>query len=193
METLIARFHLHPIIDHFTIALLGIGVLADILATVMASLCAESGPFRMWPDRLKVTAMQLLVVGALAAVLSRFTGESEADRLWDTMSPAAQNLLWSDTGLARFLSHAALGNYLMYAFVGLALWRVLQALSLYVGRTRLVYLTIALLATGALLYQGKTGGELVYEHGVGITSTNSDARESANIKEMKKVGALKKR
>jgi uncharacterized membrane protein len=191
MDTLIARFHLHPIMDHFTIALLGIGVLADILANVMAPLCAQSGLLRIWPDRLKGTAIQLLVVGALAAVLSHFTGESEADRLWDTMSPAAQNLLWSDTGSARFLSHAVLGTFLMYAFLALALWRVLQGLSRNVGRTRIVYLVIALLATGALLYQGKSGGELVYEHGVGVASTISNARESANIQKMKTVDMLK--
>jgi hypothetical protein len=27
---------------------------------------------------------------------------------------------------------------------------------------------VAIVAAGALLYQGKTGGELVYEHGVGM-------------------------
>jgi uncharacterized membrane protein len=29
---------------------------------------------------------------------------------------------------------------------------------------------VAVVAAGALLYQGKTGGELVYEHGAGVSS-----------------------
>jgi uncharacterized membrane protein len=180
MDTLIAKFHLHPIIDHFTIALLSIGVLGDMLAGVMAPLCARNDLLRIWRERLKGAAVQLLVVGALAAMLSRFTGEREAERLWDTMSPAAQNLLLSDTGSARFLSHAVLGTYLMYVFPALAIWRVLYELSPYIRRTRPVYLAIAIFATGALLFQGKTGGELVFDYGVGIPSATSSARHTVD-------------
>jgi uncharacterized membrane protein len=177
MESLIARLHLHPIIDHFTIALLAIGVLADVFASVVfGPLGHRSEFFRIIHDRLQATAVQLLVVGALAAVLSRFTGESEAERLWDTMSPAAQQLLWSDVRPGRFLSHAILGTYLMYAFVSLALWRVLQEISRFVGRTRPFYLVVALIVTGFLLYQGKTGGEMVYDHGVGMPRISSSAQ-----------------
>jgi uncharacterized membrane protein len=170
MENLIARFHLHPIIDHFTIALLGAGVIADLLAsTIPSRMCDRSQFLRGLRERLMGTAVHLLVGGALAAVLSWFTGERDAERLWDTMSPAAQRLLWADTGSEWFLSHALLGRYLMYAFVMLAVWRVLQELSRAVSGTRAVYLLVATIATGALLYQGKTGGELVYDHGVGQT------------------------
>jgi uncharacterized membrane protein len=177
MESLIAKFHLHPIIDHFTIALLSIGVLTDVFATVLFPLRSHrSDFFGVSRDRLRATALQLLVVGALAAVLSRFTGESEAERLWDRISPAAQQLLYSDAGSGRFLSHAILGTYLMYAFVSLALWRVLQETSRFLGRTRPFYLVAALIVTGALLYQGKTGGELVYDHGVGMARVNSNMR-----------------
>jgi uncharacterized membrane protein len=184
MESLIARLHLHPIIDHFTIALLAIGVLADVFASVALGPLGQRSEFlRMWHDRLKSTAVQLLVVGALAAVLSRFTGESEAERLWDSMSPAAQQLLWSDVGSGRFLSHAILGTYLMYAFISLALWRVLQEISRFVGRTRPFYLVVALIVTGFLLYQGKTGGEMVYDHGVGMSRMSSNAQQSGRPRE----------
>jgi uncharacterized membrane protein len=169
MDTLIVKYHLHPIVDHFTIALLAIGVLADFCASVLSlPFGRSSGLLGRLHDRLKATALQLLAVGAFAAVLSRLTGESEAERLWNTISPAAQQLLWSDTGSGRFLSHAILGTYLMYAFLLLASWRVLQEISHYLGRTRPLYLLVALMATLALLYQGKTGGEIVYNHGVGM-------------------------
>jgi hypothetical protein len=36
MEILIAKYLLHPIIDHFTIAFLAVGVLADIVGNVIA-------------------------------------------------------------------------------------------------------------------------------------------------------------
>jgi hypothetical protein len=32
-----------------------------------------------------------MIGGAVASALSYFTGDEEADRLWDTMSPAAQD------------------------------------------------------------------------------------------------------
>ena len=124
METLIAKYHLHPIIDHFTIALLGIGVLTDVAGYAIAALLGNRSPrVKSLGDRLSGAALVLLIPGALSAIFSRFTGESEAERVWDTISPAAQKILFSDTGAAPFLSHAVLGTYLMYAFVALAGWR----------------------------------------------------------------------
>ncbi len=58
----------------------------------------------------------------------------------------------------------------MYAFLILAAWRVMLELSSRLERTRIAFLVVAVIAAGALLYQGKTGGELVYEHGVGVSS-----------------------
>jgi uncharacterized membrane protein len=68
----------------------------------------------------------------------------------------------------------------MYAFLILAAWRVLLELSSRLERTRVAFLIVAMVAAGALLYQGKTGGELVYEHGVGMARMNSDAQRSGN-------------
>ena len=42
----------------------------------------------------------LMIGGAAASVLSYFSGDAEADRLWDTMSPAAQQILASSTVLS---------------------------------------------------------------------------------------------
>ena len=61
------------------------------------------------------------------------------------------------------------------AFLILAAWRVMIELSSRVERTRIAFLVVAIVAAGALLYQGKTGGELVYEHGVGIAKTSSSS------------------
>jgi uncharacterized membrane protein len=93
------------------------------------------------------------------------------------MSPAAQQILLSSDGTRDYLSHAVLGHYLMYAFLILAAWRVMLELSRRLERTRIAFLAVAIVAAGALLYQGKTGGELVYEQGVGMPRMNGNAQQ----------------
>jgi len=168
---LVSTYHLHPIVDHFTIALLAFGIAAEILAAAAILLSRNRPGFvSLLSQKLRATSLMLMIGGAAASVLSYFTGDAEADRLWDTMSPAAQQILSSSNGGSAYLSHAVLGQYLMYAFLVLAAWRVMLELSRRVERTRIAFLLVALVAAGALLYQGKTGGELVYEHGAGVSS-----------------------
>ncbi len=173
---LVSTYHLHPIVDHFTIALLTFGIAAEILATATRPFSrTHADVASIWSHQLRSTSLILMITGAAATVLSYFTGDSEADRLWDTMSPAAQQILSSSTGAHDYLSHAMLGRYLMYAFLILAAWRVILELSTKLERTRIAFLTIAVVAAGALLYQGKTGGELVYEHGAGVSSVSAQS------------------
>jgi uncharacterized membrane protein len=165
---LVSKYHLHPIVDHFTIALLTFGIAAEILAAAAILLSrGRAGFLSAWGYKLRSTSLLLMIGGAAASVMSYLTGDAEADRLWDTMSPAAQQILASSNGPHDYLSHAVLGQYLMYAFLFLAVWRMTLELSSRLERTRVVFLAVAIVAAGALLYQGKTGGELVYEHGVG--------------------------
>ena len=173
---LVKTYHLHPIVDHFTIALLTIGIAAEILsaAAVLFSRGRE-GFLSVWGGKLRSMSLLLMIGGASASVMSYFTGDAEADRLWDTMSPAAHEILVSSNGSSAYLSHAVLGHYLMYAFLILAAWRVMLELSRRLERTRIAFLMVAIVAAGALLYQGKTGGELVYEHGVGMATENRSA------------------
>jgi uncharacterized membrane protein len=174
---LVSKYHLHPIVDHFTIALLTFGIAAEILAAAAILLSRDSVNFAsVWGQKLRSTALLLMIGGAVASVLSYFTGDEEADRLWDTMSPAAQEILLSTNG-PDYLSHAILGHRLMYAFLILAAWRVMLELSKRLERKRIAFLIVAIVAAGALLYQGKTGGELVYEHGVGMTRGTVNAQQ----------------
>jgi uncharacterized membrane protein len=180
LERLTINYHLHPIVDHFTIALLAFGVVAECLAAGVALLARRAAPWlSVSSQKLRTTSLLLLSAGAGAAVLSYFTGDIEADRLWDSMSPAAQQILASNDGARQYLSHAVLGQYLMYAFVVLATWRVLIECSARIARWRFVFLIAAAIALGGLLYQGKTGGQLVYEHGVGIAGPSSNPQKDA--------------
>ncbi len=182
---LVSTYHLHPIVDHFTIALLTFGIAAEILAAAAVLLFRNSARVSVWSDKLRSTSLMLMIGGAAASVLSYFSGDAEADRLWDTMSPAAQQILASSNGAAAYLSHAVLGQYLMYAFLILAVWRVMLELSSRLARTRIAFLVVSVVAVGALLYQGKTGGELVYEHGVGApratVSSSSGGANAADV------------
>ena len=174
---LVKTYHLHPIVDHFTIALLTFGVAAELLSAAAILLSrGRVGFLAVWGQKLRSTSLLLMIGGAAASVLSYFSGDAEADRLWDTISPAAQQILLSSNG-PDYLSHAVLGQRLMYAFLILAAWRVMLELSNRLRRTRVVFLFAAIVAAGALLYQGKTGGELVYENGVGMAPMTGKAAQ----------------
>jgi len=182
LEQLVSEYHLHPIVDHFTIALLTAGSAAEFLAAaaILFSI-GGTGWLSVWSQKLRNTSLLLMVGGASAAALSYFTGDIEADRLWDSMSPAAQRILSSTDGARQYLSHAVLGQYLMYAFVILAVWRALIELSPRLARWRIAFVMGAGVAVAALLYQGKTGGELVYEHGVGMARVSASSERSPGI------------
>ena len=58
MELLIAKYHLHPIVDHFTIALLAMGVLADVIGYVIGVLFDNRSPrIKGLGDRLRRAAL----------------------------------------------------------------------------------------------------------------------------------------
>jgi uncharacterized membrane protein len=172
---LVKTYHLHPIVDHFTIALLTFGIAAETLSAAAILLSqGRANFFSVAGQKLRSTSLMPMIGGAAASVTSYFSGDAEADRLWDTMLPAAQQILSSSN--SPYLSHAVLGQYLMYAFLILAVWRVLLELSSRLERTRTVFLVAAMVAVGALLYQGKTGGELVYEYGVGTPRVDGHAQ-----------------
>jgi uncharacterized membrane protein len=144
---ILKNWQLHPVADHFSIALLVAAVLIDVAAMLFSE--------RLW---LRYMALTLMIIGAGAAAASYATGDIEGDRIWDLVNGPGKDVL---------KLHAQFGYYLMIAFAVLALWRILiQALG-FMDRTRQIYLAFAVLAVGVLLYQGHLGGQLVYTYGVG--------------------------
>ena len=140
-------WQLHPVADHFTVAIVVIAVLADLLASLFGS--------RIW---IRYMATFLMVVGAFAAWSSNVTGGWEASRVWDNVTGPAKDVL---------KTHAELGDWLPWVITALAVWRVgIQFLGFIAG-LRPLYLLAAIVGVGVLLYQGHEGGELVYTYGVG--------------------------
>jgi len=140
-------WQLHPVVDHFSIALLFAAVLIDLVAS--------ASPTRIW---LRYTALLLTILGALAAGGSYFTGGMEADRIWKALGPPAREVL---------KRHAELGEYLAITFGVLALWRILIQSIGFVAGSRGIYLIFAVVAIATLGYQSHLGGVLVYDYGAG--------------------------
>jgi uncharacterized membrane protein len=166
VEKLLSNLQLHPVADHFTIALITIAILADILASII--------PARTW---IRHMALTLMVLGAIAAAASYATGDIEVDRVWKMMSPAAREYFKGTS--AALVGHGRLGYYLMFVFGLLALWRILLALFAFMAPSRPAYLIVGIVSVIVLLYQGHTGGELVYEYGVGTGAMEAGASPQA--------------
>ena len=144
------RFHLHPFVDHFSVAIIVVAILTDLAASLFSS--------RQW---LRYMALTLIIVGAGAVALSNLTGGWDANRAWDAIKAAG------GPTLATFKQHARIGDILPWVFAVLAVWRlVVQAFGFAAG-SRPLYLIVAIAAGAAILYQGYLGGELVYRYGVG--------------------------
>ena len=136
---------LHPIVDHFSVALLFVAVLIDLFAS----------PTRLW---LRYTAVLLMILGALAAGGSYLTGDMEADRIWNALGQPAREVLHR---------HAQLGEYLAITFGVLAIWRLMIQLFGFMAGSRAIYLIVAILAIATLGYSAHLGGVLVYDYGAG--------------------------
>ncbi len=153
------QWQLHPVADHFTIAILVIGVLFDLAASLAST--------RLW---LRYTALTLMIGGAIAAAASWFTGGAlQPEWVWKAVPAAAKPLLHR---------HARLGELLMWVFIALAIWRILLQGFTFMVRSRAIYLIIAVLAIVTLCYQGHLGGALVYNYGVG-TIPSEQAKAAA--------------
>jgi uncharacterized membrane protein len=140
-------YQLHPVVDHFSVALL--------IAAVLIDLVAGASPARIW---LRNTAVLLIVLGAIAAGGSYFTGGMEADRIWNALGEPAKDVL---------KRHAQLGEYLAITFGILAVWRLMIQGFGFMAGSRAIYLIVAFLAIIVLSYSAHLGGVLVYDYGAG--------------------------
>jgi uncharacterized membrane protein len=147
-------WQLHPVVDHFSIALVLIAVAADLVASLL--------PSRLWIRSMAVT---LIVLGAIAVIGSNITGGWEADKVFDHVTGPAKDVL---------KRHAELGDILPWVIAALALWRVGIHFLGFVAGTRPIYLLVALIAVAAILYQGHEGGEMVYTYGIGTAVMPSE-------------------
>ncbi len=137
--------NLHPLIVHFPVALLTVGVLCDAMGIL-----GRRDPF------LK-TGYLLLILGAGGAVAAALTGESAAE--------IAEKIPGIQADLEQ---HETLSTAAAWLSVALTLARThLSFKKCFAGTVRLVYLLLALALAGLISASGYTGGHMVYTYGAG--------------------------
>ncbi|MGQ9834409.1 MAG: DUF2231 domain-containing protein [Thermoanaerobaculaceae bacterium] len=136
---------LHPAVVHFPIALTFVALLFELLA------------FFPKLKSLSSASPLLLALAALSSVAAVLSGEAAKDA---AVIPAAARKLVEQ--------HEELGEKVMYALLVLAVLRLmLFRLERFSTWVRVVFLALLLAVAVAVGYNGKLGGELVFQHGVG--------------------------
>ena len=137
----------HPFVDHFTVALILLGIVTDLVGSIFAA--------RLW---IRYMALTLMIVGAIGAAGSNVTGGWEAHRVWDSVN---------GPGKAVLERHAWWGDILPWVFGGLALWRLLLQFLGFMAVSRPIYLLAVIVAGVLIVYQGHLGSTMVYDYGIG--------------------------
>lgn len=165
MQSLLAtiqQWHIHPVVDHFTVAIFILAVITDLVASLFSN--------RLW---LRYAALALVIVAAGFAWGSSVSGGWEADKVWKAVKAAG------GPAFAILQRHAELGDDIIpWVITALAIWRLgVQALG-FIASSRPLYLIVAIAALVLVSYQGYLGGELVYDYGVG-TATFAGAAQAS--------------
>ncbi|MGE5237139.1 MAG: DUF2231 domain-containing protein [Acidobacteriota bacterium] len=136
---------LHPAIIHFPIVLALVAFLFEALARHPRGRSLESA------------AVVLVVLAALGAVAAVVTGNMAHD---EAVIPAGARAILEQ--------HEELGEQAMWVLIVLATTRVILAWRRrFTGWLPWVYLLLAAVAAGMVSYNGRLGGEMVFDHGVG--------------------------
>ena len=142
---------IHPLIAHFPIVLLLIGVICDAIGMLNDR------------DFFVKAGFLLFSLGAVSAIPVALTGDSAAE--------VAQHI--NDIA-ADLDDHDTLGTVTAFLAVALALIRTHFVLKKkFVGIIRYVYLVFGLITAGLVCAAGYTGGHLVYHYGAGTKSVTS--------------------
>jgi uncharacterized membrane protein len=143
----------HPFIDHFTVALILLGIVTDLLGSIFSA--------RLW---IRYMALSLMILGAIGAAGSNVTGGWEAHRVWDSVN---------GPGKAVLARHAWWGDVLPWVFGALALWRLGSQFVGFLAFTRPIYLLAAIVGGVLIVYQGHLGSVMVYDYGIGTALLTS--------------------
>lgn len=135
---------LHPKVVHFTIGIFAAAVLLEILAALFKK------------QDLKKAATWNVYLAALSAIFSLITGLL-----------AASKVAHDEQAHQIMETHEALGYVILGIIVILAIWRLLPK-SHFLGKLEPLHLVIAIIGLGVMMYSGYLGGEMVYNHGVGV-------------------------
>ncbi len=152
---------MHPVVDHFAIALPVIVLLLEIINLFTKKRAIGVVSF----------FLLLLTVAVLAVVY--LTGLVDGKEAFNFLSEAGQSDL---------TAHKLLGIYLMLASSVVLVFKLFSAM-ISRGMMKGLYLFILVLFVVGMLKQGKDGGELVYQHGANVERVKTLDDEMFDIKE----------
>lgn len=144
---------LHPAVVHFPIALL-------LTAALFDSACLVFRHF-LWLDR---TAAALVTLGTIALGAAYLTGERAAEAA-SPVTGIAQGILADHQDLALLSLWAWSAAAALRLFV---VWLGRHDLEVQLGIFRLAALVLVLGAAALVILTAFHGGQLVYDHGIGV-------------------------
>lgn len=141
---------LHPITVHFLVA-----IPIVILLLELANLALK----RPYLD--KITAIFWFVL-IFMFVFAFFAGKTDGSHAFS---------LLSEDGQKELKFHKTLGMYIVYASILPFIFKLI-AIGIKKRAATIIYLVIVLAFIGAILKQGRDGGELVYEYGANVEAVS---------------------
>ncbi len=148
----------HPILVHYTVALLSISAILFLVAFCF--------PRLSYRDTLLTTARVNLWLGAAITLVTIMTGFYAFD-----------TVAHDDVSHHAMVNHRDWALHTAVAFLALALWQMTRVSQ---QRYRALFLMLILGATAALVVTAYKGGELVYRYGVGVMALPSSEPPSSN-------------
>lgn len=149
----------HPPIVHFAIALVIISVIFDFFGVLLKK------------DSLKNAGFWTLIVGGVAVVMAFITGH-EAHELIEKAFEG------TEAG-ERLELHEKVGTAVLIAVLLLTLFRVFISKKPDI-RLMGIYLLMGFIVIAIVGLQGRIGGKLVYEYGIGVKPVLKEKLEKAN-------------
>ncbi|PHS58153.1 MAG: hypothetical protein COB17_03940 [Sulfurimonas sp.] len=137
---------LHPAVAHFAVSLPIISLVLGLMYLMKPS------------EVMSKISSRFLIFTAIFIVIAYFSGEEDAEEVFDFLSSDAKALLGQ---------HAKLGLYLAISMPVVALIRFYACKT---SKFKIELFSIVLLAvlSAATVYQGKMGGELTFDFGVNV-------------------------
>ncbi len=150
---------IHPPIVHFAIALVIVSVIFDFFGLILKK------------DSLKNAGFWTLVVGAIAVVGAFITGH-QAEEL-------VEKAIEGSEAYKRLEIHETVGNFVLGLVLLLTAFRVFVSKKSDI-RLMGIYLLLGFLVISVVGLQGRIGGKLVYEFGVGVKPVMTEKLNKSN-------------
>ncbi len=148
----------HAALNDFPTALFSVAVAFDVLGAVLKR------------ESLKVAGFWTLIAGVLGTGAAVLAGEMASTRVEH-----------SERAHAIMETHETLAIIVLVLFAILALWRIIRRGTLG-AREQPVYLTAGVIGVLLMIYTARLGGELMFDHGVGISSSTMEAIQQERAK-----------